>query len=570
VTADFEFESAAGHRPVPVCVVARELLSGRVYRIFEGGFPPAPPWATGPDVIFVAYAASADLGCYRVIGWPMPENILDLYVEFRNYTNGLKLEAGSGLLGALAFFGLDGLGAAYKEEIRKAIGDGVWRERYTRTEILDYCETDGEALDRLLVKMWPHIDLPRALLRGRYIAAVSFMEHIGIPIDEETLELLREHWDVIKEDLIRSVDKDFGVYVDGSFKQKLFAAYLLRNNIPWPLLDGGGLDLRHKTFEQQAQTYPAIVPLMELRATLSRLRLNKLAAGLDGCNRCPLKAFGARSSRNTPSNNKHVFGPAKWIRGLVKPPPGHAFIYPDWKAMEFGIAAAKSGDPRMREAYKSDDCYLTFAKQAGAAPPEATTETHSDVRDQYKTCVLGVQYGIQTNSLGDRLGGRQFLARELLRAHKMTYFVFWRWIDFVVSEAMFTNVIKTEFDWTLHIIQGQNTRSLMNFPMQATGAEIMRVAAILMTERGIPVGGVVHDAFAICCPLDQLEAIKAAAESAMREASRIVLGGFELDVEIKKESIVQWPNRYMDKRGKDMWDTVMALLDKQMKKRHIA
>jgi DNA polymerase I-like protein with 3'-5' exonuclease and polymerase domains len=238
--------------------------------------------------------------------------------------------------------------------------------------------------------------------------------------------------------------------------------------------------------------------------------------------------------------------------------------------MEFGIAAAKSGDLKMQAAYKSGDCYLAFAKQAGAVPPDATKETHSSIRDQYKTCVLGVQYGISTTSLATRLGGQQYLARELLRAHKTTYHVFWRWIDCVVSEAMFTNVIKTEFGWKQHIVQGQNIRSLMNFPMQATGAEIMRVAAILMTERGIPVGGVVHDAFAICCPLDQLEAVKAAAEAAMREASRIVLGGFELDVEIKEESIVRWPNRYMDERGKDMWNKIMMLLDRQIKKRKIA
>jgi hypothetical protein len=233
--------------------------------------------------------------------------------------------------------------------------------------------------------MWPKIDLPRALFRGRYMAAVSYMEHNGIPIDTWTLDELRENWDSIKIDLIREIDRDYGVYENGTFKQSLFAAYLAHNRIPWPLLESGKLNLRDKIFEQQAQTYPVIAPLREPRDTISKLRLNELKVGHDGRNRCLLSPFGARSSRNTPSNKHYVFGPARWIRGLIKPPPGYAFFYPDWEAMEFGIAAAKSGDPNMQAAYRTGDCYLAFAKLTGAAPQEATAKSHSPVRDLYKT-----------------------------------------------------------------------------------------------------------------------------------------------------------------------------------------
>lgn len=84
VLADFEFEARRGDRPIPVCVAARELRSGRCFRVFQNEFGTAPPYATGPDVLFVAFYASAELGCYRVLDWPMPERILDLFTEFRN------------------------------------------------------------------------------------------------------------------------------------------------------------------------------------------------------------------------------------------------------------------------------------------------------------------------------------------------------------------------------------------------------------------------------------------------------------------------------------------------------
>jgi DNA polymerase I len=191
VFADFEFEAPPGERPIPVCLVAHEWRSGRRFRIWQDQFGSAPPFATGPDVLFVAYYNSAEFGCYRALGWPMPERTIDLFAEFRNRTNGTPPRAGSGLLGALDYFGLDGIGADDKNEIRKAIGEGTWRDRYTPEEILDYCETDIGALLRLWPVMAPAIDAPRALWRGRYMAAASAIEWSGVPIDMVTLELLR-------------------------------------------------------------------------------------------------------------------------------------------------------------------------------------------------------------------------------------------------------------------------------------------------------------------------------------------------------------------------------------------
>ena len=63
---------------------------------------------------------------------------------------------------------------------------GPWSDD-ERAQILDYCESDVEALERLLPAMLPRIDLPRALLRGRYMAAAAAMEHNGVPIDVDML-----------------------------------------------------------------------------------------------------------------------------------------------------------------------------------------------------------------------------------------------------------------------------------------------------------------------------------------------------------------------------------------------
>src|SRR5262249_23631883 len=84
-----------------------------------GAHPPLPPYPTAPDSLFVAYYASAEVGCHLALGWPVPERVLDLYAEFRCLTSGLETPNGKGLLGALSYYGLDGLAAAEKEEMRQ-------------------------------------------------------------------------------------------------------------------------------------------------------------------------------------------------------------------------------------------------------------------------------------------------------------------------------------------------------------------------------------------------------------------------------------------------------------------
>ena len=173
---DFEFGSDPGENPEPVCLVAWELRSGRRLHVWRDEFGSLPPYPTGPDVLFVAYYASAEIGCHLALGWPVPERVLDLFTEFRNHTNGIPTTSGASLLGAIAHFGLDGIGAAEKDEMRSLIlRGGPWTDA-ERQAILDYCESDVEALARLLPAMLPRIDLPRALLRGRYMVAVARME----------------------------------------------------------------------------------------------------------------------------------------------------------------------------------------------------------------------------------------------------------------------------------------------------------------------------------------------------------------------------------------------------------
>lgn len=556
---DFEFQAPPGERPQPLCLVARELRSGRELRIWRDELLSMrePPYPIGPDHLFVAYYGSAELGCHIALGWPMPARILDLYVEFRRHTAGLTVPNGYSLVGALSNFGLDFISAAEKDAMRDLIMAGGSYTPEQQRAILAYCAGDVDGLARLLPVMLPNIDLPRALLRGRYMAAAARIEWNGVPTDTATLSRLRANWDGIKDRLIAAIDADYGVFEGRTFKLDRWKQWLTNNQIPWPLLDSGELDMTDDTFREMARAHPEVAPMRELRYAFSQLRLNDLAVGSDGRNRTLLSAFQAKSGRNQPSNTKFIFGPGVWLRGLIKPEPELAVAYVDYSQQEFGIAAALSGDSNMQEAYSSGDPYLAFAKQAGAVPPDATKESHEKERDLFKSCVLGVQYTMGEESLARRIGKQPIYARELLRKHRETYKKFWAWSGSALDFAMLKGFLPTVFGWRVSVGRDTNPRSLRNFPMQANGAEMLRLACCLATERGIKVCAPIHDALLVEGPAAEINEVVAATQRAMAEASRIVLSGFELRSDAK---VVVFPDRYSDKRGLEMWNKVMSLL----------
>ena len=174
--------------------------------------------------------------------------------------------------------------------------------------------------------------------------------------------------------------------------------------------------------------------------------------------------------------------------------------------------------------------------------------------------MLATQYGMGEFSLAQRIGQPPIYAQRLLDLHRQTYARFWRWSDGVEDYALLKGTLHTVFGWQVHYGQDAkkvNTRSIRNFPMQANGAEMLRLACILATEAGIAVCAPVHDAILIQAPLKQLEATVTATQAFMREASQQVLNGFPLRSDTV---LVRYPDRYQDERGAVMWLTVWNLL----------
>ena len=319
-----------GDAVTPLCLVALEMRTGRVIRQWRDDFGPFPPYRLDNEALFMGYMISAEFGCHIPLGWGQPGCALDPYVEFRHFTNDGAVKAGQrekgfySLNGAPQYFCENGIDTAHKDEMRDRIIQGPPFSADERAIILDYCEEDVRALALLVRHIVPTIrSLPHALGRAKFMWVTAQQERRGVPLDLPFLTSLREQWGGLQSELVREMDAPFGIYEfdkDGKphWREQRFAAYLKQNRMPWPTYADGSLDQRDQTFREMEGRYLQIGPLRELRYSISKLRLNDLAVGADGRNRTMLGPYGSKTARNQPSNARYVFGPAKWIRFLIR------------------------------------------------------------------------------------------------------------------------------------------------------------------------------------------------------------------------------------------------------------
>lgn len=568
---DFEFQLDGG-LPIPLCMVAREWRSGQEIRCWRDDLLRlrAAPFDVGANDLFVAFVATAELTCFLALGWPLPDNVLDLSPEHKlscNYGKAGPQPPPWSLVKALQMRGQTHLMFEDKAEMVDLILRNIDYTPEQRQDILDYCWSDVEATVRLLDVMLPEIDLPRAIhFRGRYVRAVARMEHTGVPLDVAMYHDLKAHLPDLRGELIDAVNADLNVFVDGSFNLALFEKFLAAEGLNWPRTETGLPNTKLDYLRTRADGHEKLTALYELRSTLKMIeamnqpedpRKRRLALSSDGFARCPYWPFGSATARNQPKASQFIFGPAKWLRGLIKPPPGYAIAYCDWSQQEIALAAGLSGDPELRKAYLSGDVYTAMAKASGAIPPDGCKEDYELIRDDWKRVVLGMGYGMHWRSIARDKNMPGQKAKAIYTSHRRLYRVFWNWIEAIIRTAVLRDrFIQDAWGWRQLINAETKTLTLQNFPMQTAGSTTMMLSAILATEAGLTLCCAVHDAFLLMSRCETIEQDVQQLKQIMTEAGRLVCG---IPIRVD-DSIIRYPDRYQDKRGVRMWTRITDLV----------
>ena len=95
------------------------------------------------------------------------------------------------------------------------------------------------------------------------------------------------------------------------------------------------------------------------------------------------------------------------MRSFMRFPSDKIGLYLDWRTQEVGVAAARSGDEALAQAYLSGDVYHSLALLCGITHDtdiKRWKAEHSDQRQQMKALQLGINYGMGVRSLARGLG----------------------------------------------------------------------------------------------------------------------------------------------------------------------
>lgn len=292
VVFDFEYEVAVGGLPNVLCMVAyvldehlRHVSTIHLWRgvvgqplppinLYRGEFGRVPPFDIGPDTLFVAYSAWAEMTCFQMLGWRFPVHVFDQHTAYLAASNILlpynpdekRIRQSKGLSDACRAYGIEGWERIDKKGISADIGNGLW-QKYGKEAVLDYCEEDVKASTQLLRAQLrdrcdyrghvslPAADVERVLHWSNYSAkSIAPIQARGMPIDVPLWNTVQENKQAVIADLLRRFDPSHGdeetIYTpDGEWSYARFERFLVRHGVyAWPRLDSGQLDISGDAF----------------------------------------------------------------------------------------------------------------------------------------------------------------------------------------------------------------------------------------------------------------------------------------------------------------------------------
>jgi DNA polymerase I-like protein with 3'-5' exonuclease and polymerase domains len=245
---------------------------------------------------------------------------------------------------------------------------------------------------------------------------------------------------------------------------------------------------------------------------------------------------------------------------LIKAPPGRVLIHRDFQQQEPRIAAVLSDDGNLLAACESEDLYLGMARQLGFVRESMNADELKGLRVLFKIIVLSISYGVGAKTPAVRAGISIYEALEIQARIRARFSRFEDYSRSILDHAGLKLRLVTQGGWTMHCPSGCNPRTLKNFPIQSTAAEILHVITILAERRGIEIVAPIHDATLVEGGVADAEELARAIDRLMRDASALVLKGYELPSDCH---VILRGERYEDERGKAMWDTIAKLLAKR-------
>lgn len=509
---DFEYNE----KLVLMCIAQTVTKDGSDYDYFDlreaKGVESLKNWiAANEDQVFVSYALNAEIESLLRLGIDVTRmKCIDLMAECRMITmsHDRYFTADSSLLGQVRAILKHDIkeDKAHKEAMRELI---LSKTEWTESEwdsITLYCFSDIEHLEKLMkavIQIHKNGNHPYSLdvacSRGHYVRICAEMDFAskGFPVYGDDIHLVYGNKDAVRDSIIFNLPplwKSCFVKKKGggwTLSRKRVAEVISQNKWDWKRTETGLPVLETEYLSKLKDSMPVVKPLYSALQSLTTLNSSDLRDQIvDGYIKPRTFAFSAKTGRNG-LKPKHGFllNLPSWMRRMIRPHPGMLLVGVDWSQQEIAIAAALSGDKKLIEAYKSGDVYLTLGKMAGVIPEDGTKKSHKKERDMFKALQLALGYGKGVKSLGVDfynimkddgvdLSTASIKAQEIYNWHQLYFTDYWTWIRKEVSDARLRGWISSKDDWVEWVSSRTLTTQLLNFPSQANGAAMLRLATL--------------------------------------------------------------------------------------------
>jgi DNA polymerase I len=593
---EFLFDSTKTIPEKVLCHVYIDVFTEEKFRFWYGETKSFQPPFDFDKCLLISYNSTAEVGSHLNLLHGRPSNVWDAYVETARLYKTMR--SGKGALTLLKTAEHYGIKDKMSEADKEKNLDLILRRNefshlpfeYTTTEqkqILEYCEADTRLLRQLFIKQVLDIEnklglktdedfdgeLWRILNRGYAIGCVALVERNGIPIDINLVNKFNTYWPMVKDELVREVNLEIDVFnEDLTFSFAKFNELIKRNNLgrKWPRMKSGNFTTNKKIIKQNLDN-KEIEKFNEIRTLQNMTKLTAYTPGNDGRTRTSFNMFGTVTGRTSPSSSKYVFSASKWARNFIKPGLGNYLVYLDYKSQEPAIMGYLSGDQNKIKAYQSGDIYIHTAKLFNMVPDNATKQSHPEERGTFKVIDLANNFGQGPGAVAESLKCSVSHAKFLMNQYRNIFKVYFKWIDGFIENSLNKTYFSTCYGWQRHIKSLFTTKegkkkhihkSLLNWPIQAHGGEILRQALIDLTDDNFKVVALVHDAVMLEIPIPEFKQRLEEAKQIMVDASIKVVGGpISVDQEVIKSNYEQ------EEKFQKLFDKIMSHIDRYTRSR---
>jgi|TARA_R100000322_G_scaffold170339_1_gene145257 DNA polymerase I-like protein with 3'-5' exonuclease and polymerase domains len=540
-----------------VCFVYKDIFTNDVFKYWTHDKKFNEPPFDWNRVLLVPFNAVAEGHSWLHLLQGMPRNIYDTYVEnarlyktFRSGKGALDLRT------TAQHYGIpEVMTKEHKDEMRDMVIENASYTAEQREKILDYCLEDVELTQKIFIKQVEDIEkknnlktiedykteISQIMFRGASQLHVAKIERAGIDINYSKVLDFKKYWSEVEDIIIKRLDKDIKVHdEDGTERYDYFVELVRRIKLfgKWErTFKTNKLRTDKKYIDKMIKKFPEILDLQiykQIKSLKAYTKLTVFNPCADGKLRCSWNMFGTETGRCTPSTNANIFGGAKWQRSLIRPGLGYVMYYLDYEQQELAIQGYLSGDKKLIEAYNSGDGYLQSAKWLNLVPEYATKKTHPEEREIVKVLFLAQGYGAGPGYVSGQVRCSILYAQHLLRMFRRLFSTYNDWIKKVLKKVAITGKITTNLGWqrysngTFKINKDGQLKSirntLLNFPAQGNGSDILRQAIIKLHEAGYVVNAPVHDALLISIPRGNHKKEVKLAQSIMEQSAEFVIG----------------------------------------------